>query len=66
MPDKIARCIKHPRRKAVATWIICSDGTTRGVCRECDLYLNKIGIKWAFPKTWRPMFQAYKEKVRGQ
>ena len=59
-------CFKHPKRKAVAVWVICSDGTKRGICRECDFELNKIGLKWAFPEIWRKMFAEYRASVKAQ
>jgi hypothetical protein len=57
------RCFKHPRRKAVDQWKICSDGEWRGICHQCDLELNKLGLRWAFPDTWREKFKAYVERV---
>lgn len=57
------KCVRHPRRKAVSVWSICSDGTKRGVCAQCDLDLNKMGLKWAFPKHWKQMFAAYKKEA---
>ena len=57
------RCFKHPRRKAAHQWKVCSDGRWHGVCVECDLELNRIGLEWAYPMTWRPKFEAYKRKV---
>ena len=59
------KCVRHSRRKAVAVWSICSDGTTRCVCRACDLELNKMGLKWAFPKAWKAMYAAYEKEMRS-
>ncbi len=63
MTDK---CFKHPRRKAVCIWRICSDTGDKGLCLECDLELNKMGLKWAFPKNWRAKYEAYRKELEGQ
>ena len=44
-------------------WRVCSDGPWRKVCAKCDLDLNKIALKWAFPETWRKKFDAYKRRA---
>lgn len=62
---RLDRCVRHPRRKAVCVWAICSDGTDRGICGECDLDLNKMALKWAFPKTWRAKYAAYEKAMRS-
>lgn len=56
------KCIKH-RRKAIYKWRICSVGPWEGVCPECDLELNKIALKWRFPKTWKRRFDAYRKSA---
>lgn len=56
------KCIKH-RREAIYKWRICSIDRWEGVCKECDLELNKIALKWRYPKTWRKRYEAYKRKV---
>ena len=56
-------CFKHTRRKAKFQWRICSDGKWHGVCQECDLDLNKMALKWAFPENWKEKFETYKAKV---
>jgi len=57
------RCFKHPRRKARHKWKVCSDDRWHGVCTECDLELNRIGLKWAYPMTWQEKFKAYERSV---
>ena len=55
----VEKCFKHPRRKSKYKWRVCADGPWRGVCAECDLELNKLGLKWAYPKTWRKLYNVY-------
>ncbi len=56
------RCFKC-RQKAHAEWRICSDGPWRHVCKDCDVELNKIALKWAYPETWKPKLEAYKRRA---
>ena len=62
---KLDKCFRHPRRKAAFKWRVCSDGPWRGVCRDCDLDLNKMGLKWAFPKMWKKLYAAYEKEMRS-
>ena len=57
------RCFKHPRRKAIDQWKFCSDPADewKGVCTECDLELNKMALRFAYPRRWRKLLKAYKE-----
>lgn len=59
-----ARCIKH-RRAAIAEWHICSTEKWEPVCRQCDLDLNKMALRWRYPKTWRKRYAAYEQKVKS-
>ena len=59
------KCFRHPRRKGVHQWKICSDGRWHYICTECDLELNKIGLQWAYPRTWKPKFEAYRKRVEA-
>lgn len=58
MKGKCFKCGDH----AAYEWRVCSDGPWRKVCKSCDLDLNKIALKWAFPATWKAKFEAYKRR----
>lgn len=60
---KAKKCFKHKGRKAFDEWRICADGPWRGICKECDVELNRIGLKWAFPRTWKTRLARYKERI---
>ncbi len=59
-----SKCVRH-RRKAIAKWHICSVDKWEPVCVQCDLELNKIALKWRYPKTWRKRFEDYRRKVEA-
>ena len=59
----MARCFKHPRRQGVFKWRVCADGPWRGVCKACDLELNRMALKWAFPENWQPKYKAYEKEM---
>ena len=59
----VEKCFKHPRRKAVFKWRICADGRWHGVCKKCDVELNELGLKWAYPRTWKPKLEEYKKEI---
>lgn len=63
---KLGTCFKHPDRLAVEEWKFCSDPDHdwKPICRECDLKLNKIALKFAYPKTWRELYKQYKRSSR--
>lgn len=52
-------CKKH-RRPVKWFWKVCAIGKDEAVCDVCDLELNKIALKWRYPKTWRRRYEAYK------
>lgn len=58
------RCIKH-RRKGTYQWRICAHGPWEWVCDQCDLELNKLALKWRFPKTWRRRYERYRQKMEA-
>jgi len=62
MTKSPSRCVKH-RRKAIAKWHICSVEKWEPVCKQCDLELNMVALRWRFPKTWQRRYEAYKRKV---
>ena len=59
---KAKKCFKHKGRKAVDDWVFCSDGKWRGVCKECDIELNKMALRFAYPTDWKPRLKAYIER----
>ena len=56
------KCVKHKRRAAYV-WRICSLSKDEGVCHECDLELNKLALKWRYPKSWKPKFEKYRKML---
>lgn len=34
---------------ATHQWITCADGLYRPICRECDIQLNRIVLRFLFP-----------------
>jgi len=56
------KCFKC-RQPAAYEWRVCSDGPWRKVCKDCDLELNKIALKWAFPGQWRQKFEKYRRSA---
>jgi len=59
------KCKKH-RRKGTYRWRICSHGPWEWVCDQCDLELNKLALKWRFPKTWRKRYERYRKKIESR
>jgi hypothetical protein len=58
------RCWKCRRKTSTFYgWRICSDGPLRWICKSCDLALNKMALKWAYPKTWKRRFVAYEASI---
>ena len=49
---------------AAHEWRVCSDGPWRKICRDCDLQLNKIALRWAFPDDYKALYQASENKVK--
>lgn len=42
---KCTRCSEP----ATQQWRICADGLWRPICRDCDLILNRIALRFMFP-----------------
>lgn len=60
------KCIRGCGRQARYQWQICSDGNVyRPVCRECDVELNEMVMRWAFGDAREADLMAYREKVLG-
>lgn len=60
------KCIRGCGRRARYQWQICSDGNVyRPVCRECDVELNEMVMRWAFGDAREVDLMAYREKVLG-
>lgn len=62
----MGRCFKCGGKPPYGEWRICSDGPWRKVCRECDLELNKMALRWAFPRDWRALWKAYRKKALSE
>ncbi len=47
-------------------WRICADESDRWVCLHHDIELNRIGLRWAYPRAKAERLQvAYVAKVLG-
>lgn len=45
-------------------WQICSDGNQwRGLCKECDIELNKLVLKFMKFPNWRKILKKYREDL---
>jgi hypothetical protein len=58
------KCFRpHCNNRAEFTWQICADGNIyRPVCRECDLELNEMVLKWASLPGWEDKLAEYKKR----
>lgn len=60
---KCFRCGKP----ALFQWQICSDGNQyRPVCKDCDIELNEMVLKWAGFPDWQDKIEKYKQKIRKE
>lgn len=57
------RCFKCGRKQVYAKWKICSIDEWRAVCKRCDVELNRLGLQWAYPRSWRKKLDAYKKQI---
>jgi len=58
---KCFRCGKQ----AESQWQICADDRIyRPICRECDIALNEMVLKWMGFPDWKEKIEKYKEAVR--
>lgn len=57
-------CFRCGRSPSYASWTICADGNGyRPMCKECDVALNELVLRWAGdPEVDRKM-RAYRETV---
>jgi hypothetical protein len=47
-------------------WRICSDGPFRPVCKSCDVELNRIALRWAYPPDVAALkLKRYIKKIGG-
>lgn len=54
---KCFRC----QARAEFQWEICSDGNTwRPICKECDIALNEMVLKWMGFKDWESKIENYR------
>jgi hypothetical protein len=45
-------------------WQVCSDNNVyRGICKSCDLKLNKLVLKFMKFPDWKEKFENYKKEV---
>jgi len=61
----MAKCFRC-KTKAYAQWKVCSDGPWRHVCKSCDIELNKIALRWAYPPDVAALkLKRYIKKIGG-
>ena len=50
---------------SVFQWQICSDGNQfRGLCAGCDILLNKMVLRFIWPRDWKQRLTRYIAKAR--
>lgn len=53
-------------RPAHATWQVCADERRhRPLCKECDIALNELVLRWAGDPEWQAKIAVYRAKVMG-
>jgi hypothetical protein len=56
---KCFRCGKQAEHQ----WQICADNNIfRPICRECDIALNELVLKWMGFHDWEDKIEKYKEE----
>lgn len=59
---KCFRC----EEKSFFQWQICSDGNIyRPLCKNCDIELNEMVLKWAGFPDWKEKINQYKQEKLG-
>ncbi len=47
-------------KKSHCQWNICADNRLfRPICRDCDIALNELVLKWAKDPEWKQKMEAY-------
>ena len=55
-------CVRGCGRRGHASWNICADGGVyRAVCKQCDVELNELVMRWAFGDTREDDLRKYRE-----
>lgn len=60
----MAKCVKCGQPE-YARWHFCSHGPEEPVCIDCDIELNKLALKFRFPRTWEKKLHAYIKQLEG-
>lgn len=51
--------------KATYQWQICADGNQyRPICKQCDIELNEIVLKWMGFEDWQIKIDDYKKVIK--
>ena len=51
--------------KATYQWQICSDGNQyRPICKQCDIELNEMVLKWMGFDDWQIKIDDYKKVIK--
>ena len=51
--------------KAQFQWNICADGNVyRPICKQCDIELNAMVLKWAGFEDWKDKIDKYTEAMK--
>ncbi|PWJ88362.1 hypothetical protein C8D77_11184 [Mesorhizobium loti] len=64
-------CARCGARPSHASWNICADKIGgrkqfRALCKECDIGMNEIAMRFVFGATREGDLSAYAEKLLGQ
>lgn len=53
-------------KPSVHQWQICADGNQyRGVCLDCDIFINGVVMKLMRVPGWRAKVKAYEKRARA-
>lgn len=60
------KCIRCPK-SARYQWQICADDRVfRPLCRDCDVELNEMVMRWVWGNTREADLEAYRKKVNHE
>lgn len=55
---KCCRCGQPARQQ----WRVCADGFWRPICKDCDIALNEIVLKWMKIPDWKQKIKEYRKR----
>lgn len=60
---KQVKCVRCGKQ-AMFQWNICSDNNLhRPICRECDIELNEMVLKWMNFPDWEDKMKIYRKRL---